>query len=115
MDALCVTQPWVVKTTRPNIYNQEHTIMNNARYGGTAQRTHGPVCDAQRFIIQFVLCLFLGSAKRQWKFWFQGHLGLGTSCIHKVRLNFFIPRKLQLIYFHLTLACYEASTTGERA
>lgn len=40
---VCPMQPWVVKATRPNIYDQEHTIMNNARYGRTAQRIHGPV------------------------------------------------------------------------
>lgn len=43
MDVLYAMQPWVVKATRPNIYNQEHTIMNNARYGRTAQRIYGPV------------------------------------------------------------------------
>lgn len=61
MDVLCAMQPWVVKATRPNIYDQEHTIMNNARYGRTAQRTHGPslvsanrtFSDVQWFIVQF--------------------------------------------------------------
>lgn len=35
MDVLCAMQPWVVEATRPNIYNHEHTIMNNARYART--------------------------------------------------------------------------------
>lgn len=68
MDVLCATQPRVVKATRPNIYDQEHTIMNNARYGRSAQRIHGPVGslqtghslnDAQWFIIQFGTGLLL--------------------------------------------------------
>lgn len=47
MDVLCVMQPWVVEATRPNIYDQEHTIMNKAPYGRSAQRIHGPVSSPQ--------------------------------------------------------------------
>lgn len=59
MDLLCAMQPQVVKATRPNIYDQEHTIMNNACYRRTVQRIHGPVSsnrtssDAQWLIIHF--------------------------------------------------------------
>lgn len=70
MDVLCAMQPWVVKATRPNIYDQEHTIMNNARYGRTAQRIHGPVSSLQighsltfnGSLYSLVLCLFLWHA-----------------------------------------------------
>lgn len=35
MNVLYEMQPWVVQATRPNIYNQERTIMNNTRHGRT--------------------------------------------------------------------------------
>lgn len=60
MGVLCAVHPWVVKATRPNICDEEHTIMNNAHYGTAAQRVHGPVSSLQTFsdvqwvIIQFV-------------------------------------------------------------
>lgn len=47
--------------TRPNIYDQEHTIMNNASYERTAQRITSFVtadrifCAVQLLISQFVL------------------------------------------------------------
>lgn len=36
MGLLCAVHPWVVKATRPNICDEEHTIMNNAHYGTAA-------------------------------------------------------------------------------
>lgn len=43
MNVLYEMQPWVVQATRPNIYNQERTIMNNTRIHVMGeQRSHGP-------------------------------------------------------------------------
>lgn len=58
MDVLCVMQSSVVKAARPNIYDEEHTIMNNACYGRTAQRIHGPVSSLQigRSMVHYTVC-----------------------------------------------------------
>lgn len=70
MEVLCAMQPRVVRATRPHIYDQVHTIMNNARYGRTAQRIHGAVSSLRighsltfnGSLYSLVLCLFLWHA-----------------------------------------------------
>lgn len=70
MEVLCAMQPRVVRATRPHIYDQVHTIMNNACNGRTAQRIHGPVSSLRighsltfnGSLYSLVLCLFLWHA-----------------------------------------------------